>query len=391
MSILAMSYFSSTTYSDDEDHVLWDAVSPPVWNNGDNRFGIPGAQAFYIPPAPHPANKPEAFYETSYKLPDTLPEELWFRYVWRTDMTPDRTGWNSRNIFRLGITHPTTHKFLPTVTLSHNGSGLTIQVTHYDQNFVATNYPAEHITDLKNCIDVTTKNLVVNFRLKLSNTAGFVQVYNHQNRLSGEFLGRTSPDDTVQAKPTYGTIGHGSPTDWGYSSSFPLFGVVADEKTFGLWLAPLVAKREGGYQDQDTGSAYTSFTAFKTIPSEGTHLTMTVAQNQNKHYTYKTTDFSDINVPANYEIKAVRMAATFETESSDGIAVPYNMIIKTGGDPAQDHLYPCAEIVPNTNNTQDGRWQVRSSPILENNPSTNAAWTRDDIAALEIGFAVTGV
>lgn len=422
MSIIGMHYFTPM-FDSNPDHVLHDLDTNPRWidsnanltgNSYDPAWGTPNF--YYKRLADMGATGkderiPNGAYDSAYKLPSTLPDEFWFRYVWKVPREWSSTTANNssyrpdydKEIFSLravpaGATDGIARKLARAIIGSNHNNTWEIYWETFTYNIASGKYTttsSSKLGDIRKCIDVSTHNCVIQLRVKLGdgNTAGvenFVQLYNHQNKKVDEWLGKTIETGAV---PTYGVITHTGIRDPGSigENCAPLFGIIADEKTFGMWLAPLQVKAAGTYNTSDNGTSFQNLTGFKLFPNGGGFVSNTVAQGETKKFTAKVESLTEVGLPAGYDILAVSTQAIFETDSSQGIAIPHSMILKTGDTPQDDFTTPVETIEPNTNNTADRRWQTRNSPIYATNPKTNAAWALADFEKLEIGYTVTGV
>lgn len=373
------------SYSDDITYQPYDAWNPGWWwykKPVDGKVPGFGGRGWYMP----------TVGVIDYS-DNPNKNEFWMRFAqnahpvkWSTD-----TYWDID--FTMGRVLGTVNGALKVIsTIRYAGGNLLLDIHSPTAGNDAVVYTQVLCTDCDSKIAVRNPNdntTVFDIRLKLDEVAGFVQVYDYAGVRKGEFLGRT----TNALKATHIAVATVAMSlYWNNQGTVrpALYSIAADECTFGMVVVSLSPKAEGSEQGQDAGSNGTGLFGRLRRPNITTPVKITPEPGVTKTYTMVPDNTTDINMPANYTVKAIKLHGAYETASTDNATVPISQILKfkTGGD---IFTYPVdLPVLSNQVFAITGKLQV-SGTQLNNNPKTGLPWTVSDLADIEYGFSVTGV
>ena len=230
----------------------------------------------------------------------------------------------------------------------------------------------------------------LDIRYLLDPVAGYIQCYNQDTTLLAEYSGITC---ATGLKVTHVAINclrarDATGNSTANTMNVPIFGVAADEPTIGMYVVPLFPKAEGTNQQQDSGTGVSNI-AGRVRPANVTPLTLTAANAVTKKYSCKLSDFTDRAVPANYVVKAVKISAIVDGESTKADPLNVGFILKKPSNSAEQLVANAGTVIPNTNKFQTAQYQTMHS-TMQLNPLTGLPWVAADFADLEVGVALTG-
>ncbi len=233
-------------------------------------------------------------------------------------------------------------------------------------------------------IDQSNKRMSLDFRIKLDELAGFVQVYGYAGNLLGEWVGPTINTAVGTRTPTAARL-YCSPTDNSYDNLHE-FSIFADESTQNMYVMPLFAASAGTHNEQLSGTFTDMGKRIANIPASG-GIALRLSGTEKKKVTAVAQSPSVVGLPANYIVKAVALGATAEAVNSSGAAVPISFMLKPSG--GEFIKTPVLGIAPNLSAAAMRRAQSRLY-IYNTNPVNSAAWTVTDISGMEFGIEAGG-
>lgn len=152
----------------------------------------------------------------------------------------------------------------------------------------------------------------LDLRLKLDPLYGYVQFYNYAGTLLLEYIGKTVEASIVVDSYQLYVVSNDVNANTSERAK-ALFSILATEKTFGMYVAPLKLKAEGSLQQQDSGGTYANIAGRKIVPTDVGSLAMTVDVGQTKSYTAKVESFTDIGLPASFtQVRSVKVSEILE-------------------------------------------------------------------------------
>ena len=228
--------------------------------------------------------------------------------------------------------------------------------------------------------DPATNESVYDLRFKLDELAGFIQIYDYTMTRKTEVLGPNKNSLTV----THATVFPRRLCPYG-SESQPLFHILANEPTFGMYVMPMRAKAEGSYQQQITGG-YQQFdknyveyvNRFMPILKKETEATV--------KYSYIPQNATDCGLPANYNVLAVEYKAAIDTTKSGLGELTVNGFMKFI-DSGQEFSKPLLSRQANESSIASQFPQVTVFR-WDKNPVTGQNWQPGDLANIELGISL---
>ena len=233
-------------------------------------------------------------------------------------------------------------------------------------------------------IDQSNKRMSLDFRIKLDEVAGFVQVYGYAGNLLGEWVGPTINTAVGTRVPTTARL-YCSPTGSSYDNLHE-FSIFADESTQNMYIMPLFAASAGTHNEQQSGTYTDMGKRIANIPAAG-GITLRLSGTEKKKVTAVAQAPNVVGLPANYIVKAVALGATAEAVNSSGAYVPISFMLKPAG--GAFTTTPVLGIAPNLSAAAMRRSQSRLY-IYNTNPVSSAAWTVADITGIEFGIEAGG-
>ena len=235
------------------------------------------------------------------------------------------------------------------------------------------------------CICNASWECFIDIRINIDPVAGFIQCYDLNGNLAGEYLGPTHRAE----KPTH--IGvttvfkmwtdNYSRSD--YISSYTPFALAADEATFGMYVTPLLCKANGRKQEQTTGD-YNKHKYLLPLPKRTDAVSMLLDSASPKQYTALIQSMSDATIPDTHEIKAFQFAGLFDTDVGTPTKVETSLTMcDVNGTFIEDTK---KQLVVNAQSDLSYNYQRHWSKIHNVSPFTGTSWTKAELAGIEIGF-----
>lgn len=233
--------------------------------------------------------------------------------------------------------------------------------------------------------------VTLDIRVSLDQEVGFIQAYKSDGTRALEFIGKT----TSTLKPTHININnflqgyyHDNAAPY---YSICLYAIAADEPTFGMVVAGLFPKAEGGLQDQIAGTNGSALYGRLQFPEFINPVNLKPdAAGVTKQYTLIPENLTDMGMPDNYTVKALKLHSVYDALSTDNVQLPTATLLRFKSD-ATLYSYPTPRpIQPNIPAVTTNAYQ-HAGVLLNKNPKTGLPWTAADIADIEYGFSVTGV
>ena len=229
--------------------------------------------------------------------------------------------------------------------------------------------------------DPATNEGVYDFRFKLDELAGFIQVYDYTMTRKTEVLGPNKNSLAV----THAIVFPRRCSPYSHSDSQPLFHILANEPTFGMYVMPMRAKAEGSYQQQVTGG----YQQFDKNYVEYVNRFMPVLKKETEapvKYSYIPQNATDCGLPANYNVLAVEYKAAIDTTKSGLGDLTVNGFMKFI-DSGQEFSKPLLSRQANESSIASQFPQV-SVFRWDKNPVTGQNWQPGDLANIELGISL---
>ena len=386
MSIISYSYFDPTSTDQPTSKASYPEI--PAWEctlgadgfynqTEDFYFRSMDSSTSQIPSQPYGSNNP-TIGEIDYTVnPEN--KEFWGRFLWKGQAEARTYSSTDFKLIEFWNFNGTRWKLISDLAINNASIRQCVYSTTEGSNAVVTTNTV--VTTLSGIIsDVAYNHKILDVRFLLDTIAGYIQLYNYTGTLIAEFLGTTT--NTIQ--PTHIAVYNMlRGNHWN-----PIFAIAADEPTTGMFVVPLLAKSEGEEQDQDVGGSYTAFAKRMSQPGNFGTVSLTASQGVSKNYTYKPKSMADVNLPANYSVKDVKVSAIFEAQASKIDPVNVNIRLRK---PTTDATYSQAvdPIYPNVTAAVNHLHQVRHARF-KTNPISGEAWQVTDFADIEFGFGFTG-
>ena len=232
-------------------------------------------------------------------------------------------------------------------------------------------------------VPVINKEAWVDIRIKIHPSAGYIQCYNTNASMIGEYLGVTLADGL---KPTHAATNSQQSTSWSdYDSTnyqYGIFTILADEPTFGMYVGTMYPKGPGSFNDNVDGSYETLGAEYR--PND--YVSLAVNSGETKSFSVSVKNLADIGLPADYTVKSVKVLGAFDASSSKPDAVNMSMFIKQNDN--SPHFFNVEAIPPNANSLASGKY-IRRGLMFKNNPITGLPWSNADLSQVEIGYRVS--
>ena len=229
--------------------------------------------------------------------------------------------------------------------------------------------------------DPATNEGVYDFRFKLDELAGFIQIYDYTMTRKVEVLGPNKNSLAV----THATVFPRRCCAYSRSDSPPLFHILANEPTFGMYVMPMRAKAEGSYQQQVTGG----YQQFDKNYVEYTNRFMPILKKETEatvKYSYIPQNATDCGLPANYNVLAVEYKAAIDTTKSGLGDLTVNGFMKFI-DSGLEFSKPLLLRQANESSIANQTPQV-SALRWDKNPVTGQNWQPGDLANIELGISL---
>ena len=276
----------------------------------------------------------------------------------------------------------------PIVTVSMEGSGR-VKLKLFDVATGLTIQLEQQVVQLPvSIVYSSTYDWYLDFRIKLDELAGFVQVYDASGVLAGEFVGKTLPVGGQADIIGYAlhVVAPNFPSNSNNSATrTPTFAVLSDTTTFGMWVLPLNTSAAGDLQEQLQGS-YTAYATYLLHTLPAAPVVLEAATGVTKKVTFALESLAAKAVPANYVIDAVAVKSVFTATNPANSALAIKHLIKTNS--TEVAVATKRDIVANlpiSSNKYQG-----SGAIFNINPVTQAVWTFAEVTALQVGFQLEG-
>lgn len=242
-------------------------------------------------------------------------------------------------------------------------------------------------TFAKWCIINADRECFTDIRINIDPVAGFIQCYDINCNLAGEFLGPTHG----AVKPTH--IGVTTVMDnwnnywndpWSISYYTP-FAIAADEATFGMYVTPLLCKANGRKQEQSVGD-YNKHKYLLPLPKRTDAVSMLLDSASPKQYTALIQSMSDATIPDTHEIMAFQFAGIFDADVGAPTKVETSLTMcDVNGTFIEDTK---KQLVVNMKYDLNYNYQRHWSKVHNMSPFTGTSWTKAELAGVEIGFTV---
>ena len=264
-----------------------------------------------------------------------------------------------------------------------SAADLSFRILNTDGSIAYTGLIAKFANWLK---IISSRECFIDVRVKIDNTAGFIQCYDTNGNLAGEYLGTTHGT----TKPTHiGLTTHfknwvgnndSNPT---YASSFTPFAIAADEATFGMYVTPLFCKANGRKQEQTFGD-YNKHRYPLMAPKRTDAVSMLLDSAQPKQYTALIQSLTDAAIPDTHEIKAFQFAGLFDADSGTPNKIETALTMcDSNGNFVLDNKKALAI---NAQSDINANYQRLWSPVYNTSPFTGGNWTKAELSGVEIGF-----
>ena len=229
--------------------------------------------------------------------------------------------------------------------------------------------------------DPATNEGVYDFRFKLDELAGFIQIYDYTMTRKSEVLGPNKNSLAI----THATVFPRRCCPYSYDDAQPLFHILANEPTFGMYVMPMRAKAEGSYQQQVTGG----YQQFDKNYVEYTNRFMPILKKETEatvKYSYIPQNATDCGLPANYNVLAVEYKAAIDTTKSGLGELTVNGFMKFI-DSGQEFSKPLLSRQANESSIASQFPQVTVFR-WDKNPVTGQNWQPGDLANIELGISL---
>ena len=229
--------------------------------------------------------------------------------------------------------------------------------------------------------DPATNEGVYDFRFKLDELAGFIQIYDYTMTCKTEVLGPNKNSLAI----THATVFPRRLCTYGPLTAQPLFHILANEPTFGMYVMPMRAKAEGSYQQQVTGG----YQQFNKNYVEYANRFMPILKKETEDtvkYSYIPQNATDCGLPANYNVLAVEYKAAIDTTKSGLGDLTVNGFMKFI-DSGQEFSKPLLLRQANESSIANQVPQV-SALRWDKNPVTGQNWQPGDLANIELGISL---
>ena len=229
--------------------------------------------------------------------------------------------------------------------------------------------------------DPATKEGVYDLRFKFDELAGFIQVDDYTITRKTEVLGPNKNSLAI----THATVFPRRCCPYSYDDAQPLFHILANEPTFGMYVMPMRAKAEGSYQQQVTGG----YQQFDKNYVEYTNRFMPILKKETEatvKYSYIPQNATDCGLPANYNVLAVEYKAAIDTTKSGLGELTVNGFMKFI-DSGQEFSKPLLLRQANESSIANQTPQV-SALRWDKNPVTGQNWQPGDLANIELGISL---
>ena len=313
--------------------------------------------------------------------------ELWFRLYQKTSI--EATGlnypvdaeqtliefWNWNGVRMKKVAYI----FVP----SSGGNGLVQYRLLADTEGADTVTRTHSLGSLKSFInfDPATLESVYDFRFKLDELGGFIQIYDYTMTRKTEVLGPNKNSLAI----THATVFPRRLCPYGSLIAQPLFHILANEPTFGMYVMPMRAKTEGSYQQQVTGG----YQQFDNNYVEYVNRFMPILKKETEatvKYSYIPQNATDCGLPANYNVLAVEYKAAIDTTKSGLGDLSVNGFMKFI-DSGQEFSKPLLLRQANESSIANQVPQV-SALRWDKNPVTGQNWQPGDLANIELGISL---
>ena len=231
----------------------------------------------------------------------------------------------------------------------------------------------------------SARECFIDIRIKIHDTAGFIQCYDLNGNMAGEYLGKTHH----AIKPTH--IGlttvfrrwTPSGPHPAYISMYTPFAIAADEATFGMYVTPLLSKANGRKQQQSSGD-YNKHKFMVPVPNRSDAVAMLLDSPSAKQYTALIQSMTDATIPDTHEIKAFQFGGIFDADvgTPNKIEMALTMIDSNGTEAIDSKK----SIAINALSDLSANYQRFWSPVHNVSPFTGGNWTKAELSGVEIGF-----
>ena len=313
--------------------------------------------------------------------------ELWLRlYQMRKHSTPTTNNYleydNAQLLLEFWNWNGTRIKKVADILLPRSG-GLVLYRVFAETEGVDTVTRTHSLGSLKSFVDFdpATNEGVYDFRFKLDELAGFIQNYDYTMTRKVEVLGPNKNSLAV----THATVFPRRCCAYNRSDSPPLFHILANEPTFGMYVMPMRAKAEGSYQQQVTGG----YQQFDKNYVEYTNRFMPILKKETEatvKYSYIPQNATDCGLPANYNVLAVEYKAAIDTTKSGLGDLTVNGFMKFI-DSGLEFSKPLLLRQANESSIANQTPQV-SALRWDKNPVTGQNWQPGDLANIELGISL---
>ncbi len=315
--------------------------------------------------------------------------ELWLRlYQMRSSSSPSTYYYlesvTSQLLLEFWNWNGTRMKKVADIVLpASDGGGVVLYRVFAETEDVDTVTRTHSLGALKSFVDFdpATNEGVYDFRFKLDELAGFIQIYDYTMTRKTEVLGPNKNSLAI----THATVFPRRYCPYDYTYSQPLFHILANEPTFGMYVMPMRAKAEGSYQQQATGG----YQQFDKNYVEYTNRFMPILKKETEatiKYSYIPQNATDCGLPANYNVLAVEYKAAIDTTKSGLGDLTVNGFMKFI-DSGQEFSKPLLLRQANESSIANQTPQV-SALRWDKNPVTGQNWQPGDLANIELGISL---